>query len=332
MAYLAESESGESSGSDDDGSGKPVEKARLRALLLGESETASDGDVNGDSGDEDGGITMAVPPGKVQEITFAPDLAKTVAAERKAQAAAAGESTWDAYLRRRREKRKQKKEAHLLKLIATAGARQGDGVPVDGDAFFEASKAVGLGDTNLPVSRPAELELLTLGDAGGGSSDDEIDKRRRKNAHKPGNVGRQAIAEIALAAATTNSKRNYSVKALVRAEKDMSRAHARGATITAAAKTADDFALDTRDPRFAALLSKPEFAIDPTAPQYRATAGSKALISERVIHASHPGSENGKRPLVVLSGGSSALTSPVTVTTSVQELAKSIKSKFKSST
>jgi len=39
--------------------------------------------------------------------------------------------------------------------------------------------------------------------------------------------------------------------------------------------------IDTNDPRFAAIYDQPEYAIDPSLPSFKRTAGMQALLEER---------------------------------------------------
>ena len=80
--------------------------------------------------------------------------------------------------------------------------------------------------------------------------------------------------------------KNYDLQELVRREKNKGkklkgRKGKRKAKALAAAEQADDFVVDTADPRFGAMHSNPDFHLDPTDPNFHATAGMKALLAER---------------------------------------------------
>lgn len=73
----------------------------------------------------------------------------------------------------------------------------------------------------------------------------------------------------------------FSLKQLVRANDDGRAAKRRKRGGDA---PADDFELDTRDTRFAALLESPAFAIDPTAPQFHVRAQQRAATRALTLH------------------------------------------------
>ena len=44
----------------------------------------------------------------------------------------------------------------------------------------------------------------------------------------------------------------------------------------------DDFQVDVQDPRIGAIFENPDFAIDPTNPNFKKTKGSNTLLKERL--------------------------------------------------
>jgi hypothetical protein len=128
--------------------------------------------------------------------------------------------------------------------------------------------------------------------------------------------------------------RNYSLTALVKQQRLADKAARKAAAAAAKGKAAPQlhqgpislaapadgggFAFNAADPRFAAALADPAFAIDPTASQFRATPGTSALLQRKAAGAAGPGdrgtavaalqpaaSAASARPMVVTSAGGS---------------------------
>ena len=89
------------------------------------------------------------------------------------------------------------------------------------------------------------------------------------------------------------SRRGYDLKSLelpkdagtlgaggAKGAKGKKRKRALEAAAAAASANDDDFTLDTSDARFASIYSSSDFAIDPTNPKFRRTAGSESLLQE----------------------------------------------------
>ncbi|RLU22769.1 hypothetical protein DMN91_005047 [Ooceraea biroi] len=83
----------------------------------------------------------------------------------------------------------------------------------------------------------------------------------------------------------------------------------------------DDFEVNVKDPRFAALFTSPDFNIDPTDPHYRKTKGTEAIINEklkrRTDNETH--AEDDKQCKKPRTGGA--------LSTELQVLVKSVKKK-----
>ena len=275
-----------------------AEAARLRKLLLArdgapDAPDAHDGDTSDAGDDEDAprgkpARAKAPPAEGDMVVTFGVGLGERMAAKR---AAAAEETVWQAHLRERKEKRQARK--------AAAAAEADGGATADlgfDDLFFSAAGDAGAqrgerkrkraaageasaDDTSTPEAaaearRRAELELLLIDDArlkagaaplqplqANDSDDEDVGADRR--------VDRRAklSRKEARAAAKAARRERRSGKANV-------------ATVTSAAGTGT---LDVADARFAALFTRPEFALDPTDSRFKAVRSVDVIRREAAV-------------------------------------------------
>lgn len=175
---------------------------------------------------------------------------------------------FEQYLEKRKAKKKAKKEERKRLKEESRKSDSEDSVPSDVDISdkyfaeeFENGKPLSRrkkkkddGDNVVDPSseqeetrRKAELELLLLDQDGG---------KKHFNMKK-----------IEENATLTKSKRKRLDK-----KKNAQRE----------AKEEDDFEVDVKDPRFAALFTSHHFNIDPTDPRYRKTKGTEALVHEKL--------------------------------------------------
>ncbi|XP_012278911.1 ESF1 homolog [Orussus abietinus] len=178
---------------------------------------------------------------------------------------------FEQYLEKRKEKKKTKREER--KRLREEHDQRSDGsgsensVPSDvdmNDPYFaeeiqniknksvsqkrsKKSNEVESADKHVEEQNKAELELLMMGE-----SDDE-------------NKHHFNMKQIEENQSVSKSKR----KRLIKKKKD-------------AIGAADDFEVNVKDERFAALFSSYHFNIDPADPHYRKTKGTEALINEKL--------------------------------------------------
>ena len=82
-----------------------------------------------------------------------------------------------------------------------------------------------------------------------------------------------------------DNMRHFNMREIEKAEKEARRKNKKHKKKTKTqqdgqAAGRDDFAVETKDPRFKALFESHEFAIDPTNPRFKGTEGMKALLEE----------------------------------------------------
>jgi hypothetical protein len=226
-------------------------------------------------------------------VTFGVGLEERIAAKRAA-ATQPPETVWEAHLRERKAKKRAAKDA-----AAASGAMQngdgGAGAEADlgfDDPFFAAAddgggaarrkKKGGLAKDAAPAAdgaaarddarRRAELELLLLDDA------------RLKAGAAPLKHGRGGAREEAAAADGDEAQlsRKEARAAAKAARKAARLARARGGT------DGDGAELDTADPRFTALFTRPDFALDPTDSRFKAVRSVDAIRREAAARRAGP--------------------------------------------
>lgn len=183
------------------------------------------------------------------------------------------ETTVEKYLRKEKERKKNRKEkmvdsreAHLKVDQAEVEKTSADAEDLGfDDPFFEnpSSKA-----SNKPKSKKtpkdaenstslAELELLMI-----------PEKSANKDAIKHFDMQEIALAEKAL----RKAKKSKGKSRLSKREKSALEAMKR--------EGGDGFEVDVQDPRFGAVFERSEFAIDPSHPKFKGTEGMRMILEE----------------------------------------------------
>ena len=297
------------SGSEDDGEQRPesvqeqaqgrrhrdgqhLEAARLRALLLGDAAAVARADADADDGEDDDDLPAAVyrkpraEQGGDMVVAFGKGLEERMAAKRAQAAGKVPEETvWQAHLRERKAKRVAVKQAAKADTAVADDAGFDDPFfttaagGADFDAFGEqhdAEAAAAGGARKKKVKqaaagapdeaaerelrrRRAELELLLM--------DDSRIKAGRLDVQNTGAPGR--------AAAVPGEGRQSRKQARAAAKA------ARAAARRDGDEDDDAVGLDTSDPRFAALFSRPDFALDPTDPRMKAMRSADLIQAKR---------------------------------------------------
>ena len=234
-------------------------------------------------------------------VTFGVGLEERIAAKRAA-ANQPAETVWEAHLRERNAKKRAAKEA-----AAAAGGASRDGVGAADaqaedlgfdDPFFTAAddgggaarrkKKGGLGKDVAPAAdaaaardearRRAELELLLLDDA------------RLKAGAAPLHARSGAREEAAVAAGDEAQLSRKEARAAAKAARKAARlARTRGGT------DGDGMELNTADPRFSALFTRPEFALDPADSRFKAVRSVEVIRREAAARRAAPANAEAAR-------------------------------------
>ena len=234
---------------------KEQERQRMRALLGLGAERAPR-KAKGET----------APVGDMQ-ITFTSGLS-----ERKGDAAPthggeAEETTIEKYKRKEKERRMARKAASTAHDGPDAAGPDPD--PGFDDPFFEAPEQASR------AAKDAERQRQRAADAAAAR------QAEQQTAALAAHLGADA-------AAADDGRGGFDMRALERGEKALRRATgARGRARLRAkdraaleAKRQDQFKVDARDPRFAAVYERSEFALDPGHPRFKRTEGMRTLLEE----------------------------------------------------
>ncbi|KAJ3183606.1 pre-rRNA-processing protein esf1 [Gaertneriomyces sp. JEL0708] len=256
-AYLA-------SASEDEGPDEDAEaiRSKYRNLLTGASD-----DVFGSKDKEE-----------EMEITFTPGLTEKAEAalkQKETEKSRKDETVFEAYLRKRKEKRKAKKTANKIGEEAS-----------DGDESDEP--LVSSDGEHLDEDDPFFQNVFDESFAGPGKSSTKSkqQKPQKKGAKKgqPTAEELKAKAELELLMMDENETQNrhFEMKQVIKEEKKQKRKR-RGKKSKEEREggVQDGFQVDVKDPRFAGVLESHHFAIDPTNPQFKKTQGMETILTER---------------------------------------------------
>ncbi|KAG9309208.1 hypothetical protein JVU11DRAFT_10922 [Chiua virens] len=277
-AYIASSSSSEDGSGDEAGepkmgkdktkkegnTSKKAERDKLRMLLLGgDDDELPEGwgnafDNKGSRGDtkskarggEDNDVDM--------EVTFMPGLSETKNPE--------DENTLEKYQRKVKEKKKKRKE---------------DVKKTEGSTLQETDPKASFDDEFFGAESDSRHE------------EDAPSKRSGKKITKPDERSGSSKAELALLVASDNphgEAAHFDMKAVLKAEKQAKNKRSRrkfknrgreSDVDDGPGETQDDFEINVKDDRFAAVHEDHQFAIDPTNPHFKKTKSMAALLDER---------------------------------------------------
>ncbi|KAI5805046.1 pre-rRNA processing protein Esf1 [Geopyxis carbonaria] len=259
-AYLASSDS---ESEDED---KEASKEKYRALLGGLTFGKKGAEASGD-----------------MEVTFTSGLAER---DEKAKVIddEEGLTTIEKYAKKEKERRMQRKErARLAREEAAAAA--GITLPHQAKAKEPAptKEAADLGFDDPFFDEPAESTKNL-------KNEEKKKKREEKDKTNAENAAKKAELELLMADDDVilgeNGKKlsHFDMKAVIKAEK--AQKLKKGAKRKQQKKidteaVQDDFEMNIKDPRFAAVFERHDYAIDPTNPKFVKTTGMTKLMEER---------------------------------------------------
>jgi hypothetical protein len=292
-AYLAtDSDDGDG---DDDGDGEEeggddpeaVRQRYLRLALLAEEKETENG--KGGKKDEDE-VDL--------EVTFEPGLESLAGrlAAKKEEAGRGGETVWEAYLRRKTEKKAEARRLGRHNVDSSddddfsdysseeGGAADGEGEDPFDDPFF---KNDGNGVDNRKDKRQGKKEEESRGRRGPG----RVDKEENSNCAELEMLlmDQHQLLENKAQTAKTKSDDKDGIGAKKSALKVKKNAKRPARKRTERDRGSDDeeiggagFAVDLDDPRFKGLFASPDFALDPTDPRFAKAGPNAARMASEV--------------------------------------------------
>jgi hypothetical protein len=191
------------------------------------------------------------------------------------------ETTVEKYVRKERE-RKQKRKEKLKHITEGAPAALDDGNAAAADAHdeepVEQAQDLGFDDPFFAAPENDKASASKM------RKEERLKKRVEREAEEAANAAKRAELELLMVDDKDTEVRHFDMNEIEKAEK---RAKKKGKhrkkdrSLVEGETVKDDFKVDTQDPRFAPrLFENHEFAIDPTNPKFKGTAGMKALLDE----------------------------------------------------
>ncbi|WFD44982.1 pre-rRNA-processing protein esf1 [Malassezia psittaci] len=268
------------SDSEDEDKDSAQSRDRLRSLLTAQQPSAFDDAVDEES--------MYQPKSKNDktdmQITFVPALAPNAEKTQPIEE----ETTIQRYLRKQKEKREKKKAKAQLK----APSDQDPAVPTTNDKTTQQSTE----DTLTPDFQDAffasdqemDLEEALRQELDSKSPKSSTSKSKSRKQKAPQAIDQKLASDDQTSDVSgSDNEQHFSLQDIVRAEKLQNRKlskHQRKREAKREAKRTPllqpNFAIDTKDPRFAAVKQDHRFAIDPNHPGFVKTAGMQKLLEE----------------------------------------------------
>ncbi|XP_052767146.1 ESF1 homolog isoform X2 [Mya arenaria] len=263
---------GSESNSEDEGEEKLINK--YRALLQGPENRP------GDKSQED--VQM--------EITWEPGLKETTESLVKKKVKAKDSTVWGEYLDQRKDKKKNKMEERKRKKQGEEeeASKSGDDDSADGEEKQKEEGGAAFSDDELPGGAGLNYPFFS-------KLREEKEKTCKKDKKKKKALNRKADdskekAELSLLMLNEVEERkkhfNYVDMIEENAERNVKRRgkkKKRDKAQKASSKQVDgEFQVNVNDPRFNAMYQSHLFNLDPSAPEFRKTKGTDAIITEKL--------------------------------------------------
>ncbi|EXJ56032.1 hypothetical protein A1O7_08963 [Cladophialophora yegresii CBS 114405] len=209
------------------------------------------------------------------------------------------ETTLEKYVRKERERKQKRKE----KMKSATAVPDHEDTPTEtADQLIEDAhedeEELGFDDPFFASAEPsAELSKATSNKL---RKEERLKKKQQREAEEEKDRKQRAELELLMADDDVEANdgvpgkskiQHFDMREIERAEKQArkkgkknklkNKSKSDAAQSSTSEIPADDFQLDTADPRFARLFSSHEYAIDPTNPRFKGTKNMKLLLDER---------------------------------------------------
>lgn len=261
-AYLASDSEDE-----EDEEEQSAEKSAANAPKLSKKELARKKmrEALGLKDEPEGKASKSGPVGDMQ-ITFAPALTEDAPAAKNPDE----ETTAEKYIRKERERKAKRKE----RALATRGEKATD-------AEDAPQEDLGFDDPFFTTEEPKKVTKSAM------RKEERLKKREEREAKEKANASEKAQLQLLMEDDHDDEAAHldhFDINEIVKAEKKKGKKGKgkKGSKkdAEAAAGLQEDFKMDVNDDRFQAVFEDHEFAIDPSNPKFKATAGMKKLLEE----------------------------------------------------
>lgn len=208
------------------------------------------------------------------EISWEPGLREATENLVKKKKQSKNSSVWEDYLQKKKEKKKKKIEERKKKksqeqVQDSDEQKEDETLPEGGMQAFS--------DDELPVDE----DMATFMAQENQSSEKKKKNKKKKKATNVENTeASKEKAELSLLVMDEeDNKKHFNLRDLVQEEGKKKKKKKQKEQMN---KEEDEFQMNVSDPRFSAVFESHLFNIDPSAPEYRKTKGTEAIISEKI--------------------------------------------------
>ncbi|XP_041468958.1 ESF1 homolog isoform X2 [Lytechinus variegatus] len=216
------------------------------------------------------------------EISWEPGLKESTQEIVKKKAESTDATPWEKYLEKKKEKKKERKQerkklrAQHENAVETEEPMQAfsddelpDGVDLNDSFFKDSLKESKSGGKSKKKGKKEEVM----------KTDEELKEEKQ----------RKAALELLMLDEEDDGRQHFNLKNIMENEnmtkskrkRQLKQQRKLGQQEEAPAAVRDNFEINTADPRFDALFTSHEYAIDPSDPQYKKTKAMETLISEK---------------------------------------------------
>ncbi|XP_033733890.1 ESF1 homolog [Pecten maximus] len=223
------------------------------------------------------------------EVTWEPGLKLTTEKLLKKKEEEKDSTTWEKYLIKKKEKKQKKREERKL---------QAKGEKEESNTKGKSNKIdreADLGDGEAAFSDddvPGGVDMSEFTDELGGDPKVKKGKKKKKKRvveklteeEKKEKATQEAELSLLMMDEKEDDRRHFNLKDLVEdnTSKKKKKKFRKKDLLKNKAKPEDEFKVDLEDERFTAMYSSHMYNLDPTAPEYKRTKGTEAIVNEKL--------------------------------------------------
>ncbi|KAL4237596.1 pre-rRNA-processing protein esf1 [Mactra antiquata] len=215
------------------------------------------------------------------EISWEPDLKETAENLVKKKQEKNTKSVWDDYLEKRKEKKKQKIEERKKK----RERRDVDNVQendFDDSQVKEGEMVQTFSDDDVEVDASMAAFMAEEKNTQKQKKNKKKKKKKKQEVEETPEMAKQKAELALLMMDEEENKRHFNIKDLVEEDNDGKKKKKKKDKMKKTSQVDEDFKMNVTDPRFSAVFDSHLYNIDPSAPEYRNTKGTEAIISEKI--------------------------------------------------
>ncbi|XP_053393712.1 ESF1 homolog [Mercenaria mercenaria] len=208
------------------------------------------------------------------EISWEPGLREATEKIVKKKKQSKDSTVWEDYLQKKKEKKKKKIEERKKKKKPQeqmSDDEQKKEEPVDGDVQA-------FSDDEVPVD--ADMAAFMAEESSNKKKKNKKKKKKKVETEENTETAKEKAELSLLLMDEGDNKKHFNLRDLV--QEDGKKKKKKKLKEQKNKLEEDDFQMNVRDPRFSAMYESHLFNIDPSAPEYRKTQGTEAIITEKI--------------------------------------------------